>query len=197
MPARRLLLLLPALAACAGRTEAPFNAAPPRYDFLTPLRFDAASVEHTPAPPGEASRTDAPAPLNPAALAAQMGRERVFAAGTEGTVRFVVERAVLLRSRTGEAGLFAGGTERLTCEIAVRVELVDATGSRQGFARAEVRRVANGATGSAGLAERSVRQAMDDLNVELEFQVRRALRDRLVAPTIERGGVEREDLPRS
>jgi len=194
---RRPLLLLPALAACAGRSEAPINPAPPRFDFLTPLRFDVASVEHVPATPGETSRADAPAPLNPAALAAQMGRERVFAAGTEGTVRFLVERATLIRSRTGEGGLFAPGTERLTCDIAVRVELVDAAGARQGFARAEIRRVASGAAGSASLAERTVRQAMDDLNVAFEFQVRRALRDRLVATTTEPGGVEREDLPRS
>jgi hypothetical protein len=194
---RRPLLLLPALAACAGPAEVPLNPALPRFDFLTPLRFDAREVEHVPAPPGEASRTDAPAPLSPAALAAQMGRERVFAAGTEGTARFIVERAVLTRSRTGDAGLFAAGTERLTCEIAVRLELVDASGSRQGFARAEVRRFASGAAGSAGLAERTVRQALDDLNVEFEFQIRRSLRDRLVATTTEPGSLEREELPRS
>jgi hypothetical protein len=197
MPTRRLLLLLPALAACAGPAETPLNPAPPRFDFLLPLRFDVGAVEHVPALPGATSRADTPAPLNPAALAAQMGRERVFAAGTEGTARFVVERATLTRSRTGEAGLFAQGTERLTCDIAVRVELVDAAGTRLGFARAEARRAANGPAGSAGLAERTVRQAMDDLNIEFEFQVRRTLRDRLVSVTNEPGSVEREDLPRS
>ncbi|MFC7551255.1 hypothetical protein ACFQU7_01500 [Pseudoroseomonas wenyumeiae] len=65
--------------------------------------------------------------------------------------------------------------------IHVRVEILGGDGRRVGFTEAEVRRSATladeGPASRARAADQIVRQAMDDLNVEFEFQIRRNLRD--------------------
>ena len=70
-----------------------------------------------------------------------------------------------------------------------------------------IRRVVSGADASRPrAAEALLRNAMDDLNVEFEFQLRRVLRDWLVQvapgadgtlPAPPPAGVTREELPRS
>ena len=100
-------------------------------------------------------------------------------------------------------GLFSSGTERLDCVLRCRLELRSAEGELRGFAEAEVRRdltqPAADEAARARNADAIVRQAMADLNVEFEFQVRRNLRATLMdteraAPT--REPVEQETLPR-
>jgi hypothetical protein len=179
---RRAVLLLPLLAAaCASGDTTPPLQSPPRYDYLTPLRLNVLDIEVLEPGPGPAWRVDPPAPLSPVALAMQMGRERLVPVGTTGRARFMVDSATLIREVASAGGLFAQQTERLTCMIHVRVEILGGDGSRVGFTEAEVRRSATmpdeGPAGRARAADQIVRQAMDDLNVEFEFQVRRNLRD--------------------
>jgi hypothetical protein len=182
---RRAALLLPLLAAaCASSDATPPLQGPPRFDFLTPLRLNVLDIEVVEPGPGPAWRVDPPAPLSPVALAVQMGRDRLVPVGTTGRARFVVESATLVREVASAGGLFAQQTDRLTCAIHVRVEILGADGSRIGFTEAEVRRSAGmpdeGPASRARAADAIVRQAMDDLNVEFEFQVRRNLRDWLM-----------------
>ncbi|WBV42630.1 hypothetical protein [Pseudoroseomonas cervicalis] len=202
LPRRAALLLAPLLlAACGGGSEAPpVLAAPPGYAYLTPLRLNVLEVEVV--EPG-AMRADPPAPLSPAAQAARMGRERLSAVGTTGRARFLVDNAVLTRETADGGGLFSQRTERLTVVIRVRVEVLGNDGRRVGFAEAEVRRSAtqidDGPAGRARNADQIVRQAMDDLNVEFEFQLRRNLRDWIMsgppaAPLP--GPVQQENLSR-
>lgn len=179
---RRVALLLPLLAAaCASGDTTPPLQAPPRYDYLMPLRLNVLDIEVLEPGPGPAWRVDPPAPLSPVALAVQMGRERLVPVGTTGRARFMVDSATLIREVASAGGLFAQQTERLTCMIHVRVEILGNDGRRVGFTEAEVRRSATVADESpasrARAADQIVRQAMDDLNVEFEFQIRRNLRD--------------------
>jgi hypothetical protein len=179
---RRAVLLLPLLAAaCASGDTTPPLQGPPRYDYLTPLRLNVLDIEVVEPGPGPAWRVDPPAPLSPVALAVQMGRERLVPVGTTGRARFMVDSATLVREVASAGGLFAQQTERLTCTVHVRVEILGGDGRRVGFTEAEVRRSATmpdeGPAGRARAADQIVRQAMDDLNVEFEFQVRRNLRD--------------------
>ena len=94
--------------------------------------------------------------------------------------------------------------------LACRLEILSETAERLGFVEAQAQRVLTGAEAARPrAADALLRRTMDDLNVEFEFQVRRSLRDWLVAtaapPGSEGGGgipapapaeVGREELPR-
>ncbi|ONG49015.1 hypothetical protein BKE38_21190 [Pseudoroseomonas deserti] len=172
------LALLPLLAACAGGDAQPALQPPPGYRHLTPLQLNVLDIEVV--EPGP-MRADPPAPLLPAELAARMGRERLVPVGTSGRARFLVDGATLIREPASAGGLFSQRTERLTVAIRTRVEVLGNDGRRVGFAEAEVRRNATvideGPASRARAADTIVRQAVDDLNVEFEFQLRRNLRD--------------------
>lgn len=224
---RRALLIggLPPLLAlgatgCAMEDEAGPAIAfgpPPSYAHLTPLRLNVASIEIGPPPNGPAGQVMGPAPVIPAEAMATMARDRLVAAGSGGAGRFTILEAVLVRSPL-PGGVFAPGGERLICSLRCRLDLVASEDGRTGFVEAQARRVltAPGQTNPArrsAAADRVVRSAMDVMNVELEYQIRRNLRDWLLVslppgvapppppvapPGAGSGGAEevlREDLP--
>jgi hypothetical protein len=212
MLARRTLLLALPLAASACASGTP-DALPPLvtgYRHLTPIRLKVAEVEVL--NPGAATtRVDEPAPVRPEREMVRMAEERLVATGTEGQARFVVQTAEFRREplagQGGIVGLFSGDPgERLTVRLQGRLEILAPDGRRAGFVEAEARRQRTLPDGTSAAdrrraAEEVVRQSMDDLNVELEFQVRRNLREWLEeagsAPVpIGPGGIEREDLQR-
>ena len=202
---RRHVLLLPPLllaTACAGQREPPpAPLAPIGYRYLTPLPLNVAALE---------IREEDPPPLpgdigprlssSPAEAVRIMARDRLSAVGTEGRAVFTVTRAALTR----------GPGEALACVVGCRLEILSDAGARLGFVEAEARAAASGAEAARfQAAERLLRRAMDQLNVEFEFQLRRNLRDWLVAmppgtpgegagvPAPSPGGVTVEELPRS
>jgi len=202
---RRSVLGLAMLgAACGGRTAPPpIASGPPSYRHLTPLRLDVASLDITPAPPGPQVNAASPSPIIPAQAMLAMAEDRLSANGQSGTARFMVQAATLTRRPASGGGMFSGSTERLDCFLRCRLELRSPEGELRGFAEAEVRRDLTQPSGDdaarARNADAIVRQAMADLNVEFEYQVRRNLRAALMdteraAPAPE--PVEQETLPR-
>lgn len=207
VPRRALLagaVALPALAGCGTRREeAPAQAEMPTYRHLTPLRLNVAEIEV-----GGMLGMAAPpvGTLRPEVAVAVMGRERLLAAGPSGRARFVVETADLRREPLSGGGLFSAGTERLTCLLRARVEVLGPSGERAAFAEAQARREwrgpDEGGPARARAADALLRQAMAELNVEFEYQVRRNLRPWLLdaAPTQPAAprpeAVGREELPR-
>ncbi len=207
---RGFLVLLPALAAACARDPGEPEPLPPLvrgYRHLTPIRLNIVEVEMAEPAPG-AVRVDEPCPMRPDRELFTMAQDRIVPMGTQGRGRFLVQAAEFRRERLGGGGLFSGEPgERLTCRLNCRLEILSAEGQRVGFVEAEARRlrtVADGSSPAARLraAETVVRQAMDDMNVEFEFQIRRALRAWLVEGNVPPpapvgpGGIEREDLPR-
>ncbi|WP_431282929.1 hypothetical protein ACQW02_26565 [Humitalea sp. 24SJ18S-53] len=201
---RRAALVLPVFAAACAATPdtTPLPPLVIGYSHLTPLRLNVQAVEIIPAPGGEMTRVDTPAPLRPPEEVARMGRERLFADGNTNRARFLTEQASLVRETVGQSGLFTTAPARFTCVLRCRVEVITEEGRRAAFALAEVRRTftlgdPSPAGAIARAAETIVRQSMDDLNVELEFQARRGLREWLVAAprATTPGEVQREDLP--
>jgi hypothetical protein len=210
---RSLLRAAPALplllAGCAtGGEPEPLPPLVTGYRHLTPIRLNVAEVD-IPEPASGAVRVDQPAPLRPEAEMRRMAEERLVPMGTAGRARFLIQAAEFRRERQsgGGGGLFSGTPgERLSVRMAARLEIVGADGQRTGFVEAEARRqrtVAGGASDGARqrAAEEVVRQAMEELNVEFEFQIRRALRAWLVEgaatappPVGAPGGIQREDL---
>lgn len=161
---RRTALLLPwVTAACGG--DAPARAMPPlRYDYLAPLRLNVATVDVGDAPPPSQIEAQSPAPLG--ATLRLMALDRLAAGGASGRAVFTIDTARVDRSSNHLDGL-----------AAVRLEIVTAESVRAGFAEA---RVTRSFTAGGNLREALydlTRLMMDDMNVELEFQIRRSLRD--------------------
>lgn len=189
---RRAALLLPLFAAACGSDapapEARTSFPPLRYDHLTPIRLNVAEVvvddRTVPAPGG----LDAQSPVRPADALRAMAGDRLLPGGASGRAVFVIEEAAIVGAQGGLNGT-----------MAVRLEVQAADGRGVGFAEARVNRDRVGA--ERGESLRAVlydvtRRMMDDMNVEFEFQVRRALRewlqDAVTAPAP--APVERRDL---
>ena len=164
---RTVLLLLPLLTACVGddlpqRTEFPAL----HYDYLTPLRLNVATVDVPDAPPPGPLDQVNPAP--PGQTLRRMALDRIGAGGTTGRAVFVVDQAGITEAGDGLSGV-----------MAVHLDVLRPDGGRAAFAEARVTR-------QASLPRRAdmptalydmTRAMMDDMNVELEFQARRSLRD--------------------
>lgn len=197
MPTRRAALLLPLAAAACGTPEPAFvPPGPMRFGHLTPLTLNVAAIEVAEGgPPPQTGDVGARLSPSPAEAVRIMGRDRLVAVGTTGQGRFAVTHAALVQGR-----------DSLTCLVGCRLEILSAEGQRLAFVEAQSRRAVSGTdAGRPRAAEALLRQAMDDLNVEFEFQLRRALRDWLVRvtpgpdgtlPAAPPAGVTREDLPR-
>ncbi len=200
MPSRRLALLLPlVLPACGSRDpEIAVPGGPIGFRFLLPIRLNVAEVvvqEAEPPPaPGDFGATLA---VPPARAVRQMAQERVFAVGSSGQAVFAVTQATVLRDATG-----------VVCALGCRLDIVGAEGGRQGFIEAAARANITLPSGAAAATrqragEAMLRQALDRLNVEFEFQAKRNLRAWLVETAPGAGGmsapapgaVEREALP--
>jgi hypothetical protein len=204
---RRALCALPLLAACANEQPAgPFvPPGPPSYGHLTPLRLKVSALEIKEPESGTALMVQQPAPFLPSDVMLRMARDRLSAAGGTGSARFVIQTARLTRETASAAGAFSPASETFRCIMRCQLEIISAEDGVLASAAAEVRREVTGATRDdaerAALAERVVKLAGQDMNVEFEFQVRRHLRIwlQMVAAPGEAlpQPVEREALPRS
>ena len=204
---RRALCALPLLAACANEQPAgPFvPPGPPSYGHLTPLRLKVSALEIKEPESGTALMVQQPAPYLPSDVMLRMARDRLSAVGGTGSARFVIQTARLTRETASAAGAFSPASETFRCIMRCQLEIISAEDGVLASAAAEVRREVTGSTRAdaerAALAERVVKLAGQDMNVEFEFQVRRHLRNwlQMVAAPGEAlpQPVEREALPRS
>jgi hypothetical protein len=204
---RRAFLAFPLLAACANEQPAgPFvPPGPPSYAHLTPLRLKVSTLEIQEAGTGTAFLVDQSAPLQPADVMLRMARDRLTAAGGPGKARFLIQTASLTREGGASGGVFSPASETFRCVMRCQVEIISAEDATLATTLAEAMRAVTGpvrdAAERAALAERAVKLAGQDMNVEFEFQLRRHLRAwlQLVAAPGESlpQPVEREALPRS
>ena len=181
---RRLILSAPLLLAACGDDGPPRTYGPLSYSYLTPLQLNVASVDIADLPsPGP---LDATSPLPAAPSLRQMLQDRLSAAGSAGRAVVTIEDARIARGGGGLDGA-----------MAVRLDIVAADGTRAGFAEARVARRADGVGRNLrGALYDMTKQMLDDMNVELEFQLRRSLRDYLQTTTTAPGPapVEKQDL---
>ncbi len=170
---RRSTMLLPLLLAACGGGHSDRSFPPLRYGYLTPLRLNVASVRvetrYIPAGvPPDVSQLD-PAP--PVQALQSMAADRLQAFGSSGQAVFVIKDASLLRQK-----------DTVTGTLAVELDIYTSANTRAGFAEARVSRTHTGDTDDmAATLYDMTKQMMDAMNVEFEFQLRRSLRDWLVA----------------
>ena len=180
------------LAGCGGHEAAP-EFAPPDYSYLPKLRLSIGTLaveDHAtqPSGPDDLAQT---APVPPDQALQRLARDRLIAAGTSGSGVFTIDQA----SITGSGGGALDG------RLAVHLDILTAGGGHAGYAEAHVSRQFIPGTGTSDRGTRAqlydlTRQMMQDMNVELEYQVRRSLRDWLVdASGAPAAGVEQQTLP--
>ncbi|MBD0273381.1 MAG: hypothetical protein ICV73_15810 [Acetobacteraceae bacterium] len=144
------------------------------WTHLTPLPLDVAALEVVPtAPPPPPGDIGAEVSPSPAEAVRGMARDRLSAFGGSGQAVFLVTAASLVRERGGA----------LRCALGCRLEVTGSGGEEgPGFVEAAAQRGVSGAEAARPrAADLLLRQAMEDLNVEFEFQVRRNLRRWLVS----------------
>ena len=172
-PARLLSRIFPVfalactLAACGG-TPRPRDFAPMSYDHLPQIRLNVASVEvdNRIAPPSR-DEVGERAPIPPIAALQQMAQDRLKAFGNGGRAVLVIKDASLVRGR-----------DEISGRMAVQLDIYTSDDRRAGFATAEVAQRRSGEiTDLRATLYDLTKTMMDRMNVELEFQARRSLRD--------------------
>jgi hypothetical protein len=184
------LLLALGLAACGGGRQepqaGPESFAPLRYDYLTPLRLNVASIdveERFVPGGGDMAASD---PVRPADAIRQMAHDRLQALGTSGRAVLLINDASILRRGDGYQG-----------SLAIELDIYTSANTRAAFAEARVsasRPITGGESTRRTLYELT-KQLMDALNVELEYQVRRSMRDWLVEEPAAPAPVQQQTLP--
>jgi len=176
VPAAFLALSLTALSGCDSG-DAPANFAPLHYEYLSRFQLNVASLQIVDnAPPGTVpGDISGRSPTPPDQALQQMAHDRLAAAGSAGTAIFSIDQASILHA--------PGGT--LQGSMDVHLDITLPNGQHAGFAEAKVTRAykpddASGDADSPAALYTITTQMMNDMNVELELQVRRSLRDWLV-----------------
>jgi hypothetical protein len=172
-----LLAFFLAFVASCGPDEPPAteNFTPLHYDYLPKLRLNvgAIDVQDHSAPVGPQDIATS-SPAVPAQALQQMGHDRLFAAGVTGQADFVIDQASIVREPNGT----------LDGHVAVHLDIIAPNGTRAGFAEAQVSRQhipgSEPENGSMELYDLT-KHMIDDMNVELEFQLKRTLGAYLVA----------------
>jgi len=137
------------------------------YTYLPALRLSVASVEIQNLAPITANDFSPQSPVLPTDALAQMATDRLVASGSSGRAVFVIDQASLVRTPTGLLGNFA-----------VHIDIQSADHQHVAYASAKVTRTYTGDIDDLrGTLYDMTKQMMDDMNVELEVQVRRTLYD--------------------
>jgi len=188
---RRILLLLPLLVAACASEPPPTNFAPLRYEYLTPLRLNVGQIDVDDRwRPMSAADVGPLSPVPPVQALAQMARDRLKPAGSTARAVFTIDDASIIQNG-----------DQLLGSLAAHVDIVSAEGARVGYAEARVARNKVGLGRAAQLPAALydiTKQMMEAMNVELEYQIRRNLKDWLVAETpsgADAGPVQAQDLP--
>ena len=167
------------LAGCGGDdVPAPGVVAPLHYDFLTKLRLNVGSIDiQDSAQPLGPDDVSAKSPVTPDQALHQIAQDRLFAAGLVGRAQFGIDQASIVRGAQG--GLYG--------QMAVHLEVTDAGGARVGYAEARVAQSHLPGSEDENLPTvlyDVTRKMADQMNVELEYQLKRSMGSFLAAASV-------------
>lgn len=166
--------LLPfALAGCESRPKPVFEAL--SFDYLTKIKVDVGTIDINDswAPRGSARQVGFLAPTRPVVALRTMASDRIVPGGTSGRATFVIDNASIIQDRSNYIGDFA-----------VHLDIFDAQDEQVGTVSAKVhgnQKVTDDEDEDAVRTDLDtlVRRMMGQMNVEFEFQLRKALRDKM------------------
>ena len=181
-----LPLAVLSLATC-GAPPKPRDFPPMTYDYLPQIRLNVASVEiDNRFVPASRDEVSAQAPIPPITALRQMANDRLKAFGSSGKAILVIEDASLIK-----------GSNEILGHMAVELDVYTSDNRRAGFATAEVTQRRSGEIKDLqGTLYDLTKTMMDRMNVELEFQARRSLRDWILpdVPAAANAPVQQQDL---
>lgn len=181
---RRTCLLIPLLlAACGGE---PRSYPPLRYDYLPQIRLNVAQVDvqQNFVSSGVAPDVTPLDPVQPADVLRQMAEDRLKPFGPSGHAVLVIQNASLVQRE-----------DTITGTLAVRLDVYSSANTRAGYAEARVSRQHIGHIDDIHQTLYDMtRQMMDAMNVELEYQIKRSLRDWLATGTAPAPTVQQQPL---
>lgn len=182
---RRSALLLPILLAACGDDE-PKYFEPLTWDYLPPIKLNVATVEIEQrfVPSGISPDATPMAPVKPVAALRQMLEQRLRPFGTTGRAVAAIQDATLTRR-----------DDVINGSMAVVLSIYGEGGNRDGFVEARVVQRYSGRASSTRLKlYELVKSMMDNMNVELEYQIRRNLRAWITEGTAASTSVEQTPL---
>ena len=178
-----LPLAVLSLATC-GAPPKPRDFPPMTYDYLPQIRLNVASVEiDNRFVPASRDEVSAQAPIT---ALRQMANDRLKAFGSSGKAILVIKDASLIK-----------GSNEILGHMAVELDVYTSDNRRAGFATAEVTQRRSGEIKDLqGTLYDLTKTMMDRMNVELEFQARRSLRDWILpdVPAAANAPVQQQDL---
>lgn len=160
------------LAGCSQDSSALLHYPPPDYGYLTKIELNVGriDIDHSWKSRGAGQPVDHLAPNPPVEAQRQMAKDRLVAVGKSGRAVFVIEDASIVR-----------GPRDYEASLAVRLDIADHADNllAQSLARVSLVRPVGGET-ERGIRDDLyvlVRDLMDDMNVEFEYQIRKSLRE--------------------
>jgi hypothetical protein len=185
MLTRRTSLLLPLLlGGCGGGEERSYP--PLRYDYLTPLGLNVATIriEQRFVASGVAPDVSQYDPAPPLRVLRAMAEDRLQALGSAGQAAFIIQDASLVRH---------GDT--LSGNLSVELGIYTAPNTRAGYAQASVSgRFTGDLDDLPARLYDMTKSMMDRMNVEFEYQVRRALAPWLLSAGATPAAVQQQPL---
>ena len=155
------------LAGCDSTPPLRTDFPPLDYSYLPVLHLSVASLAIENRAMVVANDFSPQSPVLPTDALTRMATERLQASGNSGRAVFVIDQASLIRTNTGLLGNFA-----------VHIDVQSADHQHVAYASAKVTRSYTGDLEDVrGTLYDMTKQMMDDMNVELEVQVRRTLGD--------------------
>jgi hypothetical protein len=170
---RRLLLVAPLTLVACGEDEvsAPNvrrDFPPLRYAYLPPINLNVQKVEMAGdyAPATSGGEIIGASPVDPVETLYAMARDRLKPVGTGDRAIFRILNASIMRRRDGLSG-----------ELAVRLDVRKDDDTNTGFVNARVTADRSGlAASQRAVVYDMLKSLLDDMNVELEYQIRGKLR---------------------
>lgn len=184
-----LTLTLGGLAGCSDH-ESSRSFPPADYSYLPQFHLNVANiaVQNRAVPPADA--LNARAPIPPEQALTNMEAQRLIATGSSGEGQFIINQAYIVPA--GENGI-AGALD-------VQLNVADAGNRHTGFIHARVTRKLDAGSGDPSSPEvlyDFTNQMMQDMNVELEFQIHKKLENWLTDAAgnpLVNGGVQAQPL---
>ncbi|MFT8808700.1 hypothetical protein [Gluconobacter sp.] len=181
------LALFLGVAACSdGNADQTFP--PLDYSYLSQIHLNVASIDVQDEAPATPDSLSAKAPTAPDQALKTMASQRLIASGSSGKADFIIKQAYLNRA----------GDNAVTGAMDVQLNIADAGNQHTGFVHARItRKLDTGDRTSRRELYALTSQMMQDMNVELEFQIRKKLLSWMTDATgtpLVNGGVQQQAL---